>query len=164
MKRIIVIGSPGAGKSTFSRALRTRTGLPLYYLDKIWHLPGRTTISREEFDDRLAQILVSDEWIIDGNYSRTLESRLKVCDAVFLLDYPVEVCLEGVSSRVGQKREEMPWVEECLDEEFRQVVLDFPQGKLPHIYELLEQYQDGRQIIILHSRAEAQEYLDKIGR
>ena len=60
MKRVIVIGSPGAGKSTFSRQLRDRTGLPLHYLDMIWHLPDRTNISQEEFDEKLADILETD--------------------------------------------------------------------------------------------------------
>ena len=97
MKRIIIIGSPGAGKSTFSRNLRDRSGLPLYHLDNIWHQPDRTTISREEFDEKLLAILAKESWIIDGNYSRTLELRLKYCDTVFLLDYPLEVCLAGVN-------------------------------------------------------------------
>jgi len=68
MKRIIVIGSPGAGKSTFARQLRDITGLPLYYLDMIWHLPDRTTITKDEFDQKLMDILKTDTWIIDGNY------------------------------------------------------------------------------------------------
>ena len=155
MKKVIVLGSPGAGKSTFARKLRDRTGLPLYYLDMIWHRPDRTNVTREEFDARLTDILKTDEWIIDGNYGRTLEMRLKACDTVFLLDYPLEVCLAGVRERVGQKREDMPWVEEELDEEFYQWILDFPNDQLPRIYQLLEQYEDGRQICILHSRAEA---------
>ena len=104
MKRVIVIGSPGAGKSTFSRNLRDRTGLPLYHLDNIWHKPDRTTISREEFDERMGAILAKDRWIIDGNYSRTLELRLKLCDTVFLLDYPLEVCLAGVNDRIGKEK------------------------------------------------------------
>lgn len=53
LNKVIVIGSPGAGKSTFSRKLRDVTGLPLYYLDMLWHKPDRTTISREEFDTKL---------------------------------------------------------------------------------------------------------------
>ena len=73
MKRILVIGCPGAGKSTFARALRDRTGLPLWYLDQIWHRPDRTTVSRAEFDARLTGLLRGDAWIIDGNYLRTLE-------------------------------------------------------------------------------------------
>ena len=77
MRRIIVIGSPGAGKSTFARQLRDKTGLPLYYLDMIWHLPDRTTITKEEFDQKLMDILNTDSWIIDGNYGRTIEMRLK---------------------------------------------------------------------------------------
>lgn len=74
--KAIVIGSPGAGKSTFSRKLRDMTGLPLYHLDMIWHRPNQTTVSKQEFDERLREILEKDCWIIDGNYSRTLELRL----------------------------------------------------------------------------------------
>ena len=145
MKRIMVIGSPGAGKSTFARKLRDKTGLPLYYLDRIYHLPDRTHITREAFDSKLAEITSKEEWIIDGNYGRTIEVRLKACDTVFLLDYPLDVCLAGARERVGQTREEMPWVEEELDEEFRQWIVDFPKDQLPGIYALLEQYKGERQ-------------------
>ena len=76
MQKVIVIGCPGAGKSTFARRLRDITKLPLYYLDMLWHKPDRTNISREEFDARLTEILGSGTWIIDGNDQRTLEVRL----------------------------------------------------------------------------------------
>ena len=161
MKRVIVIGSPGAGKSTFSRRLRDKTGLPLHYLDMIWHLPDRTNISEEDFDKKLAEILQTDSWIIDGNYGRTIEMRLQYCDTVFLLDYPLNVCLEGARSRVGVQREEIPWVEEELDEEFRQWIIDFPKTKLPQIYQLLEKYGEGKEIHIFRSRDDAEEYLEK---
>ena len=72
MKRVIVIGSPGAGKSTFARKLKDKTGLPLYYLDRIFHKSDQTTLTREEFDRKLQTILQTDCWIIDGNYQRTL--------------------------------------------------------------------------------------------
>lgn len=88
MRRVLVIGCPGAGKSTFARRLRDATGLPLYYLDILWHKPDRTTITREEFDIRLQMILEQDEWIIDGNFARTLPMRLAYCDTVFFLDFP----------------------------------------------------------------------------
>ena len=161
MKKIIVIGSPGAGKSTFARKLRDKTGLPLYYLDMIWHKPDKTNISEEEFDQRLSEIIACESWIIDGNYQRTIESRLKACDTVFLLDYPLEICLSGAIERVGIKQEEMPWVEEELDPEFRQWIEDFPKEKLPQIYELLEKYCEGKEIFIFRSRTEAEEYLKK---
>ncbi len=158
MKKIIVIGCPGAGKSTFSRALRDRTGLPLYYLDMIWHKPDKTNVTREEFDLRLSEILEKDEWIIDGNYNRTLEMRLSKCDTVFLLDFPTEVCIGGVEARIGTKREEMPWVEEEFDSEFRQWILDFSEQKLPYIYELLGKYAD-KEIFIFKTREEMNKYL-----
>lgn len=103
MLKILVIGSPGAGKSTFARKLRNVIGLPLYYLDMLWHKPNRTNISREEFDARLSGIVKMEEWIIDGNYQRTLEMRLRECDTVFLLDYPLEICLLRAESRIGKK-------------------------------------------------------------
>ena len=162
MKRVLVIGSPGAGKSTFARKLRDKTGLSLYYLDMLWHKPDRTTVSKEEFDSQLEKLLQQDRWILDGNFQRTLEIRLKVCDTVFLLDFPLEVCLSGVENRIGQVREDMPWVEEEFDPEFKQWIEDFPQTHLPQIYELLNQYRNRKNIVIFRSRREAEIYLNML--
>ena len=162
MKRVIVIGSPGAGKSTFARRLRDRTGIPLVYLDMIWHQPDRTTISREEFDRKLSDILKTDSWIIDGNYGRTLELRLQSCDTVFLLDYPLEVCLASVAARIGKQREDLPWTEEEFDEEFRQWIIDFPLSELPRIYKLLDQYGAELEVHIFKTREEADQFLKGI--
>ena len=158
--RIIIIGSPGAGKSTFARKLRDVSGLPLYYLDRIYHRADRTTVSRAEFDTALGRILDREKWIIDGNYQRTLERRLERCDTVFLLDYPLDVCLDGARSRIGTVREDMPWVEEGLDDEFRTFIEAFPQDTLPKIYALLEEYREGRQVYVFHSREESEAYLN----
>lgn len=158
MRKVIIIGCPGAGKSTFARKLRDDTNLPLYYLDMLWHKEDKTNISREEFDTKLNDILKKDKWIIDGNYLRTLEMRLKECDTVFLLDYPLEVCLDGAKSRIGKKREDMPWVETELDEEFKQFIEDFSKEQLPQVYELLDKYSEELNIIIFKSRVEAEKY------
>ena len=153
MKKVIIIGCCGAGKSTFARRLRDATGLPLCYLDMLWHRSDKTTVTRKEFDASLSEILKKDRWIIDGNYFRTLEMRLKECDTVFLFDLPLAECLAGVETRIGTKREDMPWVEEEFDPEFRDWVLRFPQDVLPKVYALLEQYSN-RNIVIFHSREE----------
>lgn len=160
MRKVIVIGCPGAGKSTFARKLRDITNLPLYYLDMLWHKEDKTNISREEFDTKLNDILKKDKWIIDGNYLRTLEMRLKECDTVFLLDYSLEVCLNGVKSRIGKKREDMPWVETELDKEFKQFIEDFSKEQLPQVYELLDKYCENRNIIKFISRKEEEIYIN----
>lgn len=159
MSKIIVIGSPGAGKSVFSQKLKDISNLPLYHLDMLYHNADGTHISKEELEDKLREIFKNDNWIIDGNYQRTLEMRIKECDTVFLLDFPTEVCLEGAKSRVGKKREDMPWVEEELDEKFKQGIIDFANEKLPKIYELLNKYKDNLNITIFKSREEADNYI-----
>ena len=161
LEKIIVIGSPGSGKSTFARQLRDITSLPLYYLDMLWHKPDKTNVSCDEFDKKLNEILCRDRWIIDGNYQRTIKVRLEHCDTVFLLDYPPEICLAGAKARIGTKREDMPWIETELDEEFRQWIVDFPVQKLPKIYQMLDIYKD-KNIVVFKSREEADLYLNKI--
>lgn len=159
MEKVIIIGCPGAGKSTFARKLKEKTGLPLFYLDMIWHKPDGTNISRDEFDRKIKGIMKKEQWILDGNYIRTLEMRLKECDTVFLLDYPLELCLEGASSRIGKERPDMPWIESELDLEFRQFIVDFPKDSLPKIYELLKKYEKEKELHIFRKREDAEEYL-----
>ena len=162
MQKVLVIGCSGAGKSTFARRLRDITGLPLYYLDRLWHKADRTHITREEFDRVLAEWLARPAWIIDGDYSRTLPQRLEACDTVFFLDFPLEVCLAGVENRRGAQRPDMPWVEEELDAEFLQYILDFGQAQLPAIRAMLEPYRGRRQILTFRSRAEADAWLNAL--
>ncbi len=159
MHKILVIGCPGAGKSTFARRLRDATGLPLYYLDMLWHKPDKTTVSAHEFDARVTEIIQADRWILDGNYLRTLEMRLVRCDTVFLLDYPLEECLLGAQSRIGKQREDLPWTETEFDPEFRQWILDFPRDQLPQIYKLLGKYRQGRKVFIFRSRKDAEDFM-----
>lgn len=161
MRKVIVIGCPGAGKTTFAEKLHEITALPLYYLDAIWHKPDRTHISRDDFDGRLSEILALDEWIIDGNYQRTMDTRLRACDTVFLLDLPVEVCLAGATERLGKGRYDMPWVETEVDPAFRKQIEEFPKDTLPAIYELLGKYAD-KKIIVFSSHEAADNFLDDL--
>lgn len=157
--KAIVIGCPGAGKSTFARILHEKTHLPLYYLDMLWHKPDRTTVSRDEFDEGLKEILSKDEWIIDGNYGRTLAPRLQACDTMFLLDFPVEHCLSGAMARIGTQREDLPWVETELDAEFRQWIVDFPKKELPAVYALLDRYKNETSVFVFRTRSDINRYL-----
>ena len=125
MKKIIVIGCPGSGKSTFSRALHKKTGIPLYHLDMMYWNEDRTVVPKELFHERLKCALEKDEWIIDGNYASTMEYRMSLCDSVFFLDFTPEVCLEGVKERHGKKRSDIPLVETHEDAEFTEFVKSF---------------------------------------
>lgn len=161
MKKIIVIGCPGSGKSTFARKLRDVIRIPLYHLDMLFWNEDKTTVTREVLTKRIREVMENPEWIIDGNYASTMEIRFEECDTVFFLDYPLEVCLDGIESRKGQPRSDMPWVEKETDEEFVEYVKTFNENHGHKITELIEKYQD-REIIIFHSRKEAEEYLSAL--
>ena len=159
MKKIIVIGCSGSGKTTFSQKLCEKTGIQLFFLDAVWHRSDKTHISREEFDKRLGEILALDSWIIDGNYSRTLERRISACDTVILFDLPTEVCLDGAISRLGKKRIDMPWIDTELDPWLKNEIEQFASKSLPSVYQLIDKYKDEKDIVIFKSRDAAEDFL-----
>lgn len=164
MKKVIVIGCPGSGKSTFARALHNITGLPLYHLDMLNWNADRATVPKEVFLARLAETIEKDSWIIDGNYGSTMEVRLQACDTVFFLDYPLDVCMDGIMLRRGKERSDMPWIEseDDVDEEFVEFIKSYNSESRPTVMELLDKYVD-KEIIIFKSRDEAETFLRELG-
>lgn len=100
MERILIIGCSGSGKSTLARALKEKLGIPVVHLDQLWWKEGWKNVTQEEFDSRLSMALNMDQWIIDGNYSRTMEVRLQQCDTIIYLDFDRWECLLGMFQRV----------------------------------------------------------------
>ena len=160
-QKIIVLGCSGSGKSTFSRKLHEVTHLPLIHLDNIWWKEDRTHISREEFDQKLDEILEGDKWIIDGDYSRTYEARFKACDTVIFLDYGVEECMNGIKERVGKERADIPWTEQKLDPELVKLVENYDIENRPVVLSLLEKYRN-ISYLVFKARGEADEWINNL--
>ena len=160
MKKVIVIGCPGSGKSTFSRELNAKTDIPLYHLDMMYWNADKTIVEKSIFRKRLSDALLMDEWIIDGNYGSTMEMRLLACDTVFFLDYPTDVCLDGIRARRGKPRSDMPWVEDEDDAEFLAYIKGYNEQQRPTVLALLEKY-NYKNIIIFKSREEADAFLEQ---
>lgn len=163
MDKVIVIGCPGSGKSTFSKKLHNATGIPIHHLDMMYWNEDKTKVPKEIFINELNRIINGDKWIIDGNYGSTMEWRIKQCDTVFFLDYPVEVCIEGIKSRRGQERSDMPWIEKTdeIDKEFLRWVQNYNIESRPKVIELLEKYND-KNTVVFKCREEAKEFIGKL--
>ena len=165
MKRVLVIGGNGSGKSTFSRKLGKKTGLPVVHLDKIFWRGNWEYIAREEFDLLLSAELNKEKWIIDGNFERTLEERIKFCDTVFYFDFSTAKCLFGVTERVLKNYEKTrPDMggncPEKFDLEFYKAILRFNKKNRPKTEALLEKYKP--EVIVFKNRKQAEEYLKNL--
>ncbi|HEU4820061.1 MAG TPA: AAA family ATPase [Qipengyuania sp.] len=165
MRRVLVIGSPGAGKSTFARALAERTGLPLIHLDAEYHLPGWTEPDEAAWQARLKQLVAGDSWIIDGNYGGSMDYRLTKTDTAILLDYPTWLCLWRVMKRIVTLRgsvrpDAAPGCPERFDWEFLHYIVAFRATKAPAVERRLAAFRGT--VIRFRRPAEAQAFLDAL--
>jgi adenylate kinase family enzyme len=169
MKKILVIGNSGSGKTTFAKELAEKTGLPLVHLDKIFWCGEWAHISRDEFDSILKKELQKNEWIIDGDFSRTLPHRLKCADTVFYLDLPTITCLWGATVRVlknfGKTRFDMGGnCPERFDKHkinLYKAIISYNKLRRTECYKMLSE-QRNIKIIIFKSRRQINSFLKSI--
>jgi adenylate kinase family enzyme len=102
--KIVVLGSPGSGKTHFSRQLTKQIDIKTYQLDDLFWKSKWQPVSEELFLQKLLDIMQKDSWIIDGNYSKFLEVRTKYADTIIFIDTPVIICLYRVIMRVIKLR------------------------------------------------------------
>jgi adenylate kinase family enzyme len=163
-KRIMVIGSGGAGKSTFARELAGVTGLPLIHLDQyFWH-PGWIPTPPDEWLERVRQLSSGDAWIIDGNYGGSLSPRVQRCDAIVFFDLPRLTCVGGVLQRWlrhrFRPRADLPeGCPEKIDREFLRWVWDYPRDSRPRIAAALQEAGPDVEVVTLARRAQARTLL-----
>lgn len=153
MERILIIGCSGSGKSTLAVALGEKLGLPVVHLDQLWWKEGWRNVTREEFDSRLAMAMNMDGWIIDGNYSRTMEMRLAKCDTVIYLDFNRWACLRGMCQRVfgnyGKARPDMAQgCPERFDPSFVKWIWDYNKNNRVRNYMYLAQAKHAKTIVL----------------
>jgi adenylate kinase family enzyme len=166
VKRVLVIGSGGSGKTTFARRLAQRSGLPLIHLDSLYWKPGWEPTPAEEWRRRVDVLLRGPAWIMDGNYGGTLDARIAACDAVVFLDIPRLTCLWRVMKRQlrhrGEARPEMPaGCPERMTWEFISWIWTYPKRRRPAILSRLAKLQGEKRAVILRSSAGVDRFLNE---
>lgn len=166
VERILIIGCSGSGKSTLARALGEKLGLPVVHLDQLWWTDGWKHVTREEFDSRLAMALNMEQWIIDGNYSRTIPMRLPRCDTIIYLDFNRWTCLWGIVQRMagsyGKVRPDMGLgCPERFDPEFVKFIWNFNKNNRVRNYTWLAQTKHAKSIV-LKNRKEVKAFLEQV--
>lgn len=166
MERILLIGSGGAGKSTLARQMGEKLNIPVVHLDKLFWHPGWVESTKEEIDARIFQEIRKPQWIMDGNYNRTLPQRLEYCDTVIYMDFNRAACLMGVLKRVlttyGKVRPDMgEGCPERIDFEFLKWVWNFNKNKREKYYRLLNEAQ-GVNTIVLKNRRMVKRFLESL--
>ena len=170
MKRVLVIGCGGSGKSTFAQRLAQKTRLPVIHLDTLYWKPGWTETPRAQWQQMIRQLTAEDAWIMDGNYGGSLDLRLAQCDTVILLDMPTLTCLSRVLKRRlgfhGRSRPDMaPGCPERLGVGFAWWILTYRRRRLPGILrKLAVAATDGKQVQLLQSASAVEDFLAQADR
>ncbi|MEO8399029.1 MAG: hypothetical protein ABI550_04340 [Ignavibacteriaceae bacterium] len=167
-KRILVIGACGTGKSTFAKILSQKLKLDVIHLDKHFHKPNWVPKSQEEFTGIVKDLILKDEWIMEGNYSKTLYIRASRSDFIFFFDFPSYFCTyrilkRNIKTKLGfEKRDDMAdgCYEQWVDWEFVKFTWNFKKNIIPLNYKALEELNYNKNnLIIFKSHVEVKKYL-----
>jgi adenylate kinase family enzyme len=166
MRRVLVIGSGGSGKSTVAARLGELLELEVNHLDRFYWRPGWVEPARDEWLKTVTALADRDSWIMDGNYSGTLELRLQKADTIVFLDLPRVLCLWRIMKRFllyrnGTRPDMAEGCRESLNLEFVEWVWNYPRRSRPKVVKLLQQHADGKQIFWLHSRSDVKQFLSQ---
>ncbi len=166
MKRVLVIGHPGSGKSTFAAQLGKIIGLPVVHLDKEFWQPGWEMTQRELFRQRVGDLVAADSWIIDGSYDSTLDIRLPRADTVIMLDFPRNLCMLRILQRIvtnfGRVRADMgDGCPEKIDVEFFRFAWNYKRDRYPRINVALRTHFPNGKVIALKGPAAVVQFLSE---
>jgi adenylate kinase family enzyme len=167
MRKIIIIGSGGAGKSVLAQQMGDILELPVFHLDALFWHPGWVETPRAEWEELQKRILSKDAWIIDGNYGGTMGLRLDACDTVIFLNFARLVCLFRVLRRYlqfrGRTRPDMgDGCRERLSWPFVKWIWDYPKSRAPKIAKRLADLPITKTVIILESPRAVNRFLQDL--
>ena len=162
--RVLVVGSGGAGKTTVARALAARTGLPLIHLDACYWRPNWEPTPADAWRAKVRELAARSRWVMDGNYSSTLDLRLPVADTIVFLDLPRRVTLRRVLARRlrwhGRVRPEMPeGCEERISLDFVRWLWRFPRAGRRRLLDAIALAGVEHRVIRLTSRRDVAAWL-----
>jgi len=164
MQRCLVLGSGGAGKTTFSLALGQITGIPVVHLDRHFWQPGWRALAPEDWEARVRALAERPSWIMDGNYGGTLDVRLAFADAVVFLDTPRLQCITGVLRRRwawrGRSRPSLPdGCRERITPRFLHWIWTYPTLRRPALLTRLGELGPETAVHVLRGRREQDRFL-----
>jgi adenylate kinase family enzyme len=156
MRKILVIGAGGAGKSTLARRLAACGGLPLIHLDALYWHPGWVPTPNDLWDQEIARLIAQDAWVMDGNYGRTLPPRLAACDTVIFLDRPRWRCLwHLLRRRLEYRRKGRPDLAagcpERITWEFISWVWTYPKRRRPALLRQLAALEASKRVVMVRN-------------
>lgn len=167
MRKIAILGSSGAGKSTLAKELGRLLNLPIYHLDTYFWKPGWVESTDEEFDAFVNSVATKDKWVIDGNYSRTVDIRLEQADMIIYLDMPRYLNMYRIFKRRimyhNKTRPDMKeGCQEKLDWEFISWVWNFNKRSRQKLIKKVNVFSKNKLVITLKSPSEVKGFLEDI--
>lgn len=168
MKRILILGCSGAGKSTMARIINAELGLPIIHLDQHYWKPKWIESSKEEWEAKVNELIKGDEWIMDGNYGGTLNIRMSRADTIIFMNASTWTCLYRVTRRIfkywGKVRPDM--TQDCVerfDLAFFHYVLVYNLVRRKDILKKIKSAGKGKKIIISKSPKHIKEMIKGLG-
>lgn len=167
--KIMVIGSSGSGKSTFSRELGKVLGLPVHHLDLYYWKPGWIETPREEWEEFNKQLVAKENWIIDGHFGRTMDIRMKAADVIIFFDLsPIITTYRVIKRRIQYHGKTRPDLNEGCPESIDWLFIkngwNFRRDKRPAIIEQLKQQPSNKCVMVIGSLNQAKTVLSEIHR
>lgn len=168
MKRILVIGCSGGGKSTLSLELSRLLKIPVIHLDAHYWKPNWEKTERAEWNRKVEELSAQEHWIMDGTFTSSLHIRLPKADKIILLKQPRWLCLFRAIKRIFKydrirRRPDMAeGCDEKFDVEFYRYIWTYNSRVLPRIEEIIRNNGREKDVISLYSDKDARNFLQKL--